>query len=111
MSDKDDVELITADLLEEFKKLGQEYPLLTKMFMDMVAIVAEHNSRLETLVEVGEGAISDLSQAFTILTEHEKKLDILKDNFIVGASSPQFPQDADAALQAFRKIKKDDVLN
>jgi len=113
MDDHRDPELLTEDLLEEFKKLGKEYPLITKMFMDMVAIVSEHNSRLEGLVEIGEGAISDLAQAFTILKEHEKKLDILKDNFLVDASAPQFPQDVDAvfALHALRKIKKDDILN
>ena len=113
MNDRDDVELITEDLLEEFKKLGKDYPLITKMFMDMVAIVSEHNSRLEGLVEIGEGAISDLAQAFTILKEHEKKIDILKDNFLVDASAPQFPQDIDTAfaLHALRKVKKDDILN
>jgi hypothetical protein len=113
MDDKDDVELLTEDLLEEFKKLGKDYPLITKMFMDMVAIVSEHNSRLEGLVEIGEGAISDLAQAFTILKEHEKKIDILKDNFLVDASAPQFPREDDFSLMAlaFRNRKKDDILN
>ena len=113
MDDHRDPELLTEDLLEEFKKLGKDYPLITKMFMDMVAIVSEHNSRLDSLVEIGEGAISDLAQAFTILKDHEKKLDILKDNFLLDASAPQFPREDDVAfaLHALRNRKKDDILN
>ena len=113
MSDDLELEGVTEDLLEEFKSFGRDYPLITKMFMDMVAIVSEHNSRLEGLVEIGEGAISDLAQAFTILKDHEKKIDILKDNFLVDASAPQFPREDDFSLMAlaFRNRKKDDILN
>jgi hypothetical protein len=50
--------------------------------MDMVAIVSEHNSRLDILTGLEEGTIVDMEKIYLALKDHERKLNLLKDNFI-----------------------------
>ena len=103
MSDDLELEGITEELLEEFKRFGREYPLITKMFMDMVAIVSEHNSRLDVLMGLEENTIADMEKIYMALKDHERKLNILKNNFI--------EDDVTQFLHAGYGRRKKDTLN
>ena len=103
MDDNSDFEGITEELLEEFKKFGSDYPLITKMFMDMVAVIADHNSRLDSLASLGENTIGDLEKIYMALKDHEKKLNILKNNII--------EDDVTQFLHAGFRRRKKDVIN
>ena len=103
MSDDLELEGVTEDLLEEFKSFGREYPLITKMFMDMVAIVSEHNSRLDVLMGLEESTIVDMEKIYMALKDHERKLNILKNNFI--------EDDVTQFLHAANGRRKKDILN
>jgi hypothetical protein len=103
MDDNSDFEGITEELLEEFKKFGSDYPLITKMFMDMVAVIADHNSRLDSLASLGENTIGDLEKIYMALKDHEKKLNILKNNII--------EDDVTQFLHTGFRRRKKDVLN
>jgi len=76
----DEFEALTEDLLKEFQRLGQEYPLLTKMFMDMTAIVSNHNKQLEELTAVCEDTTGAMESMVASIKDHSWKLGILKKN-------------------------------
>jgi len=98
---------ITDDLLLEFKEFSRDYPLLTKMFMDLVAIVAQQNEQISLL----SGSIESLSEGMletgVLVKEHQWKLDILKEKFIDLTELAQ----EDSEFSDFSKEKKKVLLN
>ena len=61
MSDKD-LDAISDDLLCEFKRLGKDFPHITKMFMDMVAIIAEHNDQIHSISNAMQEVVTEVAK-------------------------------------------------
>ena len=61
MSDKD-LDAISDELLSEFKHLGEDFPHVTKMFMDMVAIIAEHNEQIHAMSRALQDVVTKLAE-------------------------------------------------
>lgn len=80
--DLPDLEEFNEELLNEFHKFGLEYPLLTKMFMDLVSVVAKQNEQIEEIVKTLEEITIHSAKQDEILKEHAWKLNILKDNLM-----------------------------
>lgn len=80
--DLEDLEEISKELLAEFQELGTHYPLITKMFMDLISIVAKQNEQIEEIVETMEGMVRNSTKCDETVKEHEWKLNILKNNLM-----------------------------
>ena len=77
-----DLEEHGEDLIKEFHQFGLEYPLLTKMFMDLVGVVGKQNEQIEEIVETLEAITNHSAKQDEIIKEHEWKLNILKENLM-----------------------------
>ena len=83
---------LDKELLKEFQKLGIEYPLITKMFMDLVSV---------------ESLALDAQSKEVIIKEHEWKLNILKENLM-----DSFKEGNDLPSTPFSSLgKKKTLLN
>jgi hypothetical protein len=103
----EDIKEITDELLIEFKSFGKEYPLLTKMFMDLVSIVAQQNEQISKLSESVEMLANGITKKEVIIKEHEWKLDLLKTRLL---ESSEFSQE-ELDFSPFPIEKKKILLN
>jgi hypothetical protein len=97
---------LDKDLLGEFKKLGIEYPLITKMFMDLVSVVAQQSDQITALADTLESLVLDAQAKEVNIKEHEWKLNILKENLM-----DSFRDGFDLPAPVFGSIKKKKMLN
>jgi len=101
----EDVKEITDELSVEFKSFGKEYPLITKMFMDLVSIVAQQNEQISTLSESVEMLANGVTKKEVIIKEHEWKLDLLKTRLL------EVSQELELDFSPFPTEKKKMLLN
>tara|TARA_R110000824_G_scaffold164501_6_gene340801 strand:- start:691 stop:993 length:303 start_codon:yes stop_codon:yes gene_type:complete len=98
---------LDKELLKEFQKLGIEYPLITKMFMDLVSVVAQQSDQITGLAETLESLALDAQSKEVIIKEHEWKLNILKENLM-----DSFKEGNDLPSTPFSSLgKKKTLLN
>ena len=106
-----DVELdaISEELLLEFEKLGKDYPYLTKMFMDMVTIVAQHNAQITSI----SGAMQDIVSEVTRIRDVLKGPDWRTSLYDEGPDLSEFGEIDQVTLERFftrfRPPKKDEL--
>jgi len=96
---------LDKDLLKEFQKLGVEYPLITKMFMDLVSVVAQQSDQITALAGTLESLVLDAQAKEVVIKEHEWKLNILKENLM-----ESFKDGFDFPSTPFSSLKKKKTL-
>jgi hypothetical protein len=82
VEDSEDLDDISKELIAEFQELGIHCPLITKMFMDLISIVAKQNEQIEEIIETMESLARNSSRCEEAIKEHDWKLNILKDNLM-----------------------------
>lgn len=108
MADKE-LDAISDELLVEFKNLGKDYPYITKMFMDMVAIVAEHNEQVHAISHAMQEVVTEVARMREVLKQHEWKSQ-LYDEVSDTPEVPEFgSQEHMQFLSRFRSLKKEDL--
>ena len=73
--DEKDIDILSAELIDEFTKLGVDYPYLTKMIMDMVSIVSQQNTQLDAITGHLESLTLEVNKQHFIIEEIADKLD------------------------------------
>ena len=74
MEDKE-IDTLSEELIGEFTKLGEDYPYLTKMIMDMVSIVSQQNTQLEAITGHLESLTLEVNKQHFFIEEIAEKLD------------------------------------
>ncbi len=97
---------IGEELLLEFEKLGKDYPYLTKMFMDMVTIVAQHNAQITAISGAMQDIVSEVNRIRDVLKEsgsYRRTFDLSDSGEVDQATHDRF-------FTRFRAPKKEEII-
>jgi hypothetical protein len=94
-----------AELLKELENLGRDYPHVTKLFMDMVQIVAEHGAHVGAISQAMPEVIAEVARLRELVNEHEWKARVHKESSVPETGSKEHMM----FLGRFKTPKKEDL--
>ena len=63
-------------LLQEFQEIGESYPSFAAMFIDMVSIVSQQNSQINSISQALQDVVIEINKMREIIKESEWKAKI-----------------------------------
>ena len=63
-------------LLQEFQEIGESYPSFAAMFIDMVSIVSQQNSQINSISQALQDVVLEINKMREIIKESEWKAKI-----------------------------------